>query len=208
MYDLSELKKQLEKNNFETYISKDPEEAKSIFFEKIFKIEKPASLCWGDSLTLYSTHVLDELKQDKNLQVIDPFDSTLTWKEQISRRKKAFTCDMFLTGTNAVTAKGQLVNLDMVGNRVAALTFGPRKVVLFIGKNKIVKDLDEAFQRVKKIAPLNALRHPNMKTPCQKTLQCIDCKSPQRLCNTWTITEKSFPKNRIKIILIDQELGL
>lgn len=208
MYDLSELKEQLEKNNFETYVSKDPEEAKSIFFEKIFKIEKPSTLCWGDSLTLYSTHVLEELKQEKNLQVIDPFDSTLTWKEQIDRRKKAFTCDMFLTGTNAVTAKGQLVNLDMVGNRVAALTFGPRKVVLFIGKNKIVKDLDEAFERVKSIAPLNARRHPNMKTPCQKTLQCMDCKSPQRICNTWTITEKSFPKGRIKIILIDQELGL
>jgi L-lactate utilization protein LutB len=208
MNNLLEIKEQLEKNNFETYISRNPEEAKSIFLEKIFKIEKPASLCWGDSLTLYSTHVLEELKQKENLRIIDPFDETITWKDQIERRKEAFTCDMFLTGTNAVTAKGQLVNLDMVGNRVAALTFGPRKVVLFIGKNKIVKGLDEAFQRVKKIAPLNARRHPNMKTPCQKTLQCIDCKSPQRLCNTWTITEKSFPQNRIKIILIDQELGL
>lgn len=96
----------------------------------------------------------------------------------------------------------------MIGNRVAPLAFGPRNVVLFIGKNKIVKDLDEALKRIRTIsAPLNAKRHDDLKTPCQKAGVCSDCKSPQRICNTWTITEKSYPKNRIKIILIDEEHG-
>ena len=102
-----------------------------------------------------------------------------------------------------------LVNLDMVGNRVAGITFGPRHVVLFIGRNKIVPTLDDAMQRVKNYAaPANAIRHPGLKTPCMKTAVCANCSSPDRICNTWCITEKSFPKGRIKIILINQDLGL
>lgn len=115
---------------------------------------------------------------------------------------------MFLTGTNAVTVKGQLVNLDMTGNRVAGITFGPENVVLFIGVNKIVDNIDNAIDRVKTIAaPMNAKRHADFKTPCQTTGACIDCKSPKRLCNIWTITEKSYPAGRIKIILISEKLG-
>ncbi|WP_363320269.1 LUD domain-containing protein [Plebeiibacterium marinum] len=107
-----------------------------------------------------------------------------------------------------MTESGYLVNLDMVGNRVAPLALGPEHVVLFIGTNKIVKDTPEAFHRIKTIAaPLNAKRHTNFKIPCQTTSICHDCKSNQRICNSWVITEKSFPKHRIKIILINQELG-
>jgi len=148
------------------------------------------------------------LRNKDSIEFIDTFDESDSWKDQINKRKKALTADLFLTGTNAITKKGQLVNLDMIGNRVAPLAFGPRNVVLFIGKNKIVNDLDEAMNRIRTIsAPLNAKRHEDLKTPCQKTSICCDCKSPQRICNTWTITEKSYPKNRVKIILIDEELG-
>ena len=115
---------------------------------------------------------------------------------------------MFLTGTNAVTIKGQLVNLDMIGNRVAGIAFGPKKVVIFIGVNKIIENIDEAINRIKTIAaPLNAKRHAEFKTPCQIIGECIDCKSEKRLCNIWTITEKSYPIGRIKIILINEQLG-
>jgi hypothetical protein len=97
----------------------------------------------------------------------------------------------------------------MVGNRVAALTFGPRHVVVVVGRNKIVRDLDEAMQRIKTYAaPVNAIRHPGLKTPCVKTASCTDCNSPDRICNTWTITEKSFPKDRVKVILVNQDVGL
>lgn len=103
---------------------------------------------------------------------------------------------------------GHLVNLDMIGNRVAALTFGPKKVVVLIGRNKIVPDLESAMYRIKDYAaPTNAMRL-DCKTPCAKTSECADCKSPGRICNSWAITEKSFPKNRITVILIDEELGL
>ena len=116
--------------------------------------------------------------------------------------------DLFITGTNAVTETGQLVNLDMLGNRVAALTFGPKNVILFIGRNKLVADVEEAMYRVKSyVAPTNAMRL-DMKTPCVKTSYCEECNSPARICNTWTITEKSLPKGRVKIVLINQDLGI
>ena len=118
------------------------------------------------------------------------------------------TAELYFTGTNAVTKNGQLVNLDMIGNRVGALTFGPREVVVLMGRNKLVPDLESAMARIKDYAaPANAMRL-DMKTPCTKTGRCMDCSSPARICNNWTITEKSFPPKRIKVILIRQDMGL
>jgi len=115
--------------------------------------------------------------------------------------------DLFFTGTNAITEDGILVNLDMYGNRVAALTFGPKYVVVLSGRNKIVSDIDDAMFRIKDYAaPVNAMRL-NKKTPCVETSRCQECNSPDRICNTWTITQKSFPKGRIKVILINDDLG-
>jgi hypothetical protein len=90
---------------------------------------------------------------------------------------------------------------------VAALTFGPKQVLLFIGRNKIVPDREAAVVRIKKYAaPVNGMRLEK-KTPCVKTGTCENCSSPERICNTWTITEKCFPKHRIKIVLINEEMG-
>ncbi|MCP4687236.1 MAG: lactate utilization protein, partial [Desulfobacterales bacterium] len=116
--------------------------------------------------------------------------------------------DLFITGANAVTETGALVNLDMIGNRVGGITFGPGSVIIFAGRNKIVPDIKAAMHRIKNYAaPANAIRH-KMKTPCAKTGRCMDCKSPGRICNVWTITQKSFPTGRIKVILINDDLGL
>ncbi len=206
--DLDKVVKNLEINNFEVFLAENIQSAKYIFENKILKYLKISSISYADSITMHKTGILDALRNLDSVEFIDTFDDDVSWKDQINKRKKALTADLFLTGTNAITEKGQLVNLDMIGNRVAPIAFGPRNVVLFIGKNKIVKNLDEAFNRIRTIsAPLNAKRHEDLKTPCQKTGICCDCKSPQRICNTWTITEKSYPKNRIKIILIDEELG-
>lgn len=206
--DLEKIKKQLEINNFEVFIAKNSQAVKSIFENKILKNLKISSLSYADSITMHNTGILNDLRTINSIEFIDTFDANDSWKDKINKRKKALTADLFLTGTNAITEKGQLVNLDMIGNRVASITFGPRYVVLFVGKNKIVKNLDDAFIRIKTIsAPLNAKRHEALKTPCQKTGICSDCKNPQRICNTWTITEKSYPKNRIKIVLINEELG-
>ena len=115
--------------------------------------------------------------------------------------------DLYITGTNAVTEQGQLVNLDMMGNRVAAIMWGPKAVLLVIGRNKITIDLEDAMFRIKNYAaPVNTM-NLDKKTPCSKTGVCHDCESPDRICNYWTITEKSFVKNRIKIILVNEDLG-
>ena len=125
----------------------------------------------------------------------------------IERRRQALLVDLFITSTNAVTESGQLVNLDMIGNRIGGITFGPINVIILVGRNKIVADLKEAIFRVKNyVAPANAMRL-DKKTPCVKTAYCEECKSPDRICNTWTITEKSFPKGRVKVVLINQDLG-
>ena len=106
-----------------------------------------------------------------------------------------------------MTETGKLVNLDMYGNRIAAITFGPKNVIILVGRNKIVTDVEEAISRIKNYAaPVNSMRL-DKKTPCVKSAICEDCKSPERICNTWAITEKSFPKGRTKIVLINEELG-
>ena len=126
----------------------------------------------------------------------------------LERRRQALQADLFITGTPAVTETGQMENLDMIGNRIGALTFGPKWVIVLVGRNKIAADLDEAMFRVKNyVAPVNSMRL-DKKTPCVKTSYCEECKSPDRICNTWTITEKSFPKGRVKVVLINEDLGL
>lgn len=207
----SKVKKTIEAlktNGFDVWVAENRIEAEQLFWEEIFKKINPHVVSWGDSLTLHSTKIIVKLKQTKTVELIETFSEKLTCRERINNRKKALSCDMFLTGTNAVTIKGQLVNLDMIGNRVAGISFGPMNVVIFIGVNKIVENIDQAMDRIKNIAaPLNAKRHIDLKTPCQLTGKCMDCQSPQRICNIWTIIEKSFPVGRIKIIMINEQLG-
>ena len=199
----------LEKNNFDVWLAADVQDAGAVFREQILLAQEVEVASWGDSMTLAATGALDILRSEPGIRMIETFDQQITSEERLERRRQALLADLFLTGSNAVTETGLLVNLDMVGNRVAGLTFGPQNVVLFIGRNKIVPTLEDAMQRVKEIAaPANAIRHPGLKTPCMKTAQCMDCKSPDRICNTWCITEKAFPKGRIKVVLINQDLGL
>jgi hypothetical protein len=159
-------------------------------------------------MTFIATGLYEALKNDKNVQILDTFDKTISREEGWERRRQALLVDLFITGTNAVTESGMLVNLDMIGNRVGGITFGPKNVIILVGRNKIVSDLEDAMMRIKNYAaPANAIRL-NMKTPCVKTSYCEECKSKERICNTWAITEKSFPKGRIKVVLINEDLGL
>ena len=204
---LTELKETLTENNFEVFVAQNTDEAKSIVLEKIIPEIAPKSVSWGGSLTFVATGLYDVLKNNNDLSILDTYDKTLSPDESLERRRQSLLVDLFITGTNAVTETGQLVNLDMIGNRIGALTFGPKTVVILVGRNKIVPDLDEAMFRIKNYAaPVNTMRL-DKKTPCAKTSFCADCKSPDRICNTWTITEKSFPKKRVKIVLINKDLG-
>lgn len=186
----------------------DPAHARQIFVAEILPNVKAGLVSWGDSLTMEATGVLDDLRANPLVTMIKTFDPCADRREILERRRQALLADLFLTGANAITTCGKLVNLDMIGNRTAAISFGPKKVVIFAGRNKIVADLDSAVDRIKNhAAPLNTKRH-HMTTPCATTGRCHDCGSPQRICNTWTILDKCFPPGRIKVVLINEELGL
>lgn len=204
---LEDLKKSLEENNFEVFLVNNSFEAKAIVQKEILPKTGAKSVSWGGSLTFTDTGLYDDIKNNPDLEVLDVYDKNLSDEEKNKLRRRALLVDLFITGTNAVTETGSLVNLDMYGNRVSAITFGPKHVVIMVGRNKIVPDLEEAMFRIKNYAaPVNAMRL-DKKTPCARTSCCEDCKSPDRICNTWTITEKSFPKGRIKIVLINEDLG-
>jgi len=205
---LENLKEVLKSNNFEAFIAQNAREAGRMVMDKILPKIAPESISWGGSMTFVATELYDMLKGYPNAQILDTFDKSLSPEESLERRRQSLLVDLFITGTNAVTRSGELVNLDMIGNRVAGITFGPRNVVVMVGRNKIVEDLDAAIERIKDYAgPTNAMRL-NKKTPCAKTSVCEECKSPERICNSWTITQKSFPKGRIKVVLINENLGL
>jgi L-lactate utilization protein LutB len=205
---LTDLKAALESNNFEVFLADNKDEAFKIVTEDIIPPLNARTISWGGSMTFKATGLYKDLKTNSNLEVLDTFDKKIPQKEKNELRRQALLVDLFITGTNAVTENGQLVNLDMIGNRVGALTFGPKWVIILVGRNKIAADLDEAMFRVKNyVAPVNSMRL-DKKTPCVKTSYCEECKSPDRICNTWTITEKSFPKGRVKVVLINEDLGL
>ena len=205
---LEALKEQLEGNNFAVAVVQSAREAARYFMETLLPELTPSSVSYGGSMTLGSTGLLDRLAGMDTFRFLSPNTPGISPEEKLELRRQAMLVDLYLTGTNAVTEDGCLVNLDMFGNRVAALTFGPKKVVVFVGRNKIVPDLETAMYRIKDYAaPANAMRL-KCKTPCVKTSECADCKSPGRICNTWTITEKAYPKQRVTVILINEELGL
>ncbi len=205
---LKSLMAALEKNNFEVFLVKSGADAARIVLEEILPNLKPVTVSWGGSRTFIDSGLYDNLKNRPDLNILDTYDTAATPDEKSRRRRKALGADLFITGTNAVTEAGQLVNLDMVGNRIAGITFGPKNVIILVGRNKIVGDIDDAmFRIINYSAPTNAMRL-DMETPCAKTSVCSECSSPDRICNTWTITEKSFPKNRVKVVLINEDMGL
>ncbi|MHC1742211.1 MAG: lactate utilization protein [Syntrophobacteraceae bacterium] len=197
----------LRQNNFEAFVAADVADARRIVLEEIVPKLEIKSVSWGGSATFVSTGLYEALRSLPGVSVVDTFEKKVTREEVIERRRQALLVDLFITGTNALTESGVLVNLDMIGNRVAALTFGPKHVIVITGRNKLVEDVADAMFRIKNYAaPVNAIRLEK-KTPCAKTTACEDCSSPDRICNTWAITEKSYPKKRIQVVLINEDLG-
>jgi len=205
---LSDVKKALEDNNFEVFVADNAAGASKIVQEEILPKTGAKTVSWGGSMTFIATGLYNSIKDNPNMEILDTFNKSLSGEEKIELRRRSLLVDLFITGTNAITEMGQLVNLDMIGNRIGGITFGPKHVVILVGRNKIVSDLEDAMYRIMNyVAPANAMRL-DMKTPCVKTSRCEECKSPDRICNTWTITEKSFPKGRVKVVLINEDLGL
>jgi len=199
----------LRANNFDANFAQSGTAAKEIILSSI---SDDALVGAADSATIRQIGVIEALKR-KGIKVLDPFSRELTTdpaktavRDNMSRQ--LFSCDVLLVGTNAVTVDGKLVNIDGVGNRVAAMIFGPRKVFVVVGRNKIVKDVDEALHRIKNvIAPVHA-KTKEFATPCAQTGKCSNCSAPKRICNVVTIMEKRPWRTDISVILIDEDLGL
>jgi L-lactate utilization protein LutB len=205
---IQRTKAALEANNFEVFVVDSTTDAKRLVLETILPQSGAQSLSWGGSLTISQIGLFEVFTKELPLQVINVDEPTVPWDILLERRRQALLADVFFTGTNALTETGQLVNLDAVGNRVGGITFGPQNVVVLAGRNKIVPDVEAARTRIKQfVAPANSMRL-GFKTPCVTTANCVECKSPGRICNVWTITEKSAPPGRIKVVIINQDLGL
>ncbi|NDV21504.1 lactate utilization protein [Desulfovibrio sp. JC022] len=204
---LGEIKEVFEDNGYETYVVKSQKAASSLVVDKIIPKLKPKSISFGGSMSVVDSGLYDKIKKLQKVKVIDTYDVNPPMAEKIERRRQALLSDLFITSANAFTEEGELVNLDGTGNRVAAMAFGPRNVVVLVGRNKLCPDLDAAVSRVKEYAaPVNAMRLKR-KTPCAVTGKCQDCNSKDRICNVWGITEKSSPVGRIHIVFINEDLG-
>jgi hypothetical protein len=165
----------------------------------------------GDSLTLQEIGVWRALEEG-GYNYLNPWRKGINREESLALRRRAFTSDIFLTGTNAVTLDGKIVSIDGLGNRVAAMIFGPKKVVVVAGINKLVKNVENALWRIKNIsAPVNAKKHnysPSISAPCGETGFCSECSPPRRLCcNTVIIEGCSRDKERITVVIVGEELG-
>lgn len=200
--------KALREHGFEVQSVATATEAGRLIIEQVNELQ-PKVVGFGDSMTMRATKALTAIASMEGITLLDGFVPTMPRTERIEIRRQALLSDLFITGINAISLDGSLLWLDMIGNRIAPVAFGPRKVILVAGSNKICDTVADAEQRIRRIAaPQNIARHEGFRTPCAKTGVCMDCNSPDRICNTHMRMERCFPARRITVILIDQELGL
>jgi L-lactate utilization protein LutB len=196
-------RKALERNGFETLFVPDAAAALKAILEMI---PEGSTVGIGGSMTLSQIGFVDAVKGRK-VNLVNPLAPGVTPEERAELTRKIFSCDYFLCSTNAITEEGQLYNVDATGNRVAAMFFGPRKAIVVCGTNKIVKDMEEAYERVWNLAaPMNAKRL-GRKTPCVETGVCSDCDAPDRICNIAVEIVKKPTRSHVLVLLVGESLG-
>ncbi|MBE0603446.1 MAG: lactate utilization protein [Deltaproteobacteria bacterium] len=192
----------LRKNGFDALFLPDRESVRSRLLQEC---EKAVSIGFGGSMTIAEMGIHEALA-GKGKRLLD--HGRVPAGEKAAARLAQLTCDLFLSGTNAITLDGCLVNLDMNGNRTNAMTFGPKKIVVVAGANKIVADVKEGIGRIKSmVAPRNAKRL-QLSTPCAVTGFCEDCASPHRICRVYSIIERKPPNSDITVIVCGEPMGL
>lgn len=196
------LVKNLKNRHFEAYYCEDAKEA----LEKALQlIPTGASVGWGGVLSAEQIGLLDALRNG-DYKVLDRKTCT-TAEEKEAMSKACLGADVFITGANGLSLDGQMVNIDGTGNRVAAIVYGPEKVLVIAGMNKVEDTLDAAMNRARTIAaPLNQQRF-ELPNPCTVTGACADCKSQTCICNQILITRNCRPAGRIQFILVGEDLG-
>ena len=175
--------------------------------EVLAMIPQGATVFRCGSMTAGGMGLWEGIAAIPGVNLIDPYRPELSPEEGLELRRQGLTADVMVASTNAITLDGRLVNLDGMGNRVAAMAFGPKKVILVVGMNKVAPDLESAIARVKHYAaPINNIRY-GLKNPCVETGLCSDCRAPQRICNMWSTIEGHMIKDRIHVKLIGGNLG-
>ena len=200
---LEEAKLNFKKNNIKLNFFENTKD----FYEYINNFIKPNSVVGvGDSVSFEELDFYDYLR-NSHINFLDKYSKDLTKEQKKALYIQNFNADIFFSGVNALSSEGKIYNLDGNGSRVAPIIYGPKKVFLVCGVNKLVRTEKEAFDRIKsKAAPLDAIRL-NKKTPCVKTKICIECKSPDKICNYMTIIQGQFDPERIEILVINKEMG-
>ncbi len=193
----------INKNNMEGIYAKDK---KAALNEILKRIPSNATVSHGGSYTLRELGMIEILKKGEYRYLRGKIIQRHSMSDEM--RTEDFSSDVYLTSANAITLEGELIVMDGFGNRAACLLFGPKKVLVVAGKNKIVRNLDEGMTRIREyVAPVHAKRR-NWDLPCTKAGKCVDCKDPRRICNKIGILKYERDKERTTVILVGEDLGI
>jgi len=195
----------LEKNGFTAVYCKTGAAAADYILAEASDVH---SIGFGGSMSIKDLAV-EPLLLEKGKEILNHGAPGLAAEERLQIMRRQLTCDLFLSGTNALTLSGFLVNIDAIGNRVGSMFFGPGKVIVVAGRNKLVDgDLATAIQRVKDWASPPNARRLNYKTPCAETGFCCDCTSPERICRVVTVLERKPKFTDLRVLVVNEEMGL
>lgn len=198
-----EAVKNLRSHEFEATIVQDRSAACN---EIMKRIPSSKTVGIGGSITIREIGLMSKLEKQGNV-LFDHWKPELTQDELLKIRKAQRSCDVFITSSNAITLNGEIVNTDGFGNRIASMVFGPKEVIIVVGRNKIVKDVQEAINRIRRVAaPMSAKRF-GANPPCVELVRCIDCDSPDRICRATLILERKPFSTDIFVILVQEDLG-
>lgn len=199
---LEQAAEALRANGFSAHVALDGEEARRIVLSLI---PEGSTVGVGGSVTIRELGLIEELER-RGHRVIHHWVEAPP--EEVDRlRRLELTADVFLCSANAVTLDGKLVNVDGVGNRVAAMIFGPRRVVVVAGRNKLVRDVEEGLWRAKNVAAIMNWRRLGLDNPCVRLGRCVDCDAPARGCSVVVILEKKPLRTDFHVVLVNEELG-
>lgn len=197
--------KALEKNGFTAIYCPTAQDALDYILQEAAEAR---SVGFGGSLSVMDMALAERFKE-VGKEILSHQDPSLTPEDRVGIMRRQLTSDLFLTGTNALTMSGQLVNTDNTGNRVGSMAFGPKKVIVVAGRNKLVDgEKEDAIRRIKVSAAPPNTRRLRFKTPCAETGVCVDCDSPQRICRITSIIERKPPFTDIRVLVVNEDMGL
>lgn len=193
----------LKKNGFDAHFVSTPSQAADFI---LAQIKSGASIGFGGSMTITALDLTDRITA-QGARILNHGIKDLSREEKNDIMRAQLTCDVFISSVNAITLNGEILNIDGIGNRVAALSFGPKKTIVVAGYNKIVRNLEQAQERMETIAsPMNNKRL-GTGNPCTVSGICSDCKSETRICRSYSILKRRPSQSDFTVIIVGEPLG-